>query len=107
MKTRATAWVAMLLAGCATPQVVRRIEAAHPGAAYEATTQGCDPGGVTTRRFGQDLRLAVLWSRQAVRGARLLPCEVVIDAVTGGTRRPVYRVRWTRDSARTEGAMPP
>ena len=101
------AWLAALLTGCATPDVVRRIEASHPGAQYEATALGCGSSGPTARRFGRDLRLAVLWSRQVVREARRLPCEVVVEAVTHGAHRPVYRIRWSRDASRTEGAVSP
>jgi hypothetical protein len=98
--------VAALLGGCGTPEVIRRVAAAHPGATYEATATGCGSTAPASRRFGGDLRLAVLWSRETARAARQLPCEIVIDAVTGGSRQPVYRVRLAREG-RTEGAVPP
>ena len=92
--------------GCAAPAVVREIEAAHPGAHYDAIATGCGAGAPTGRRFGPDLWLAVLWSRQVVRSARQLPCEAVIQAVTGTESRPVYRVRWPRDAPLSEGPVP-
>ena len=93
---RAACGVATLLvAGCAAPAEVRRVEAAHPGARYEATST-CAPGGAMARRFSGDLRAAVLWSRQVVREARVLPCEVVVEAVRAGQRQSVFRTRRAR-----------
>lgn len=100
----------LLLAGgaCATPAIVPRIQAAHPGASYEATARGCGTGEVSSRRFGANLRLALLWSRQAVRSPRRLPCEVTVEAVAGPTRQPVYRAAQTSmSSGVTEGPVPP
>jgi hypothetical protein len=96
------------LSGCATPEAVRRIEAAHPGARYEASATGCDRRApATSRRFGGDLHSAWLWSREVVGTATSRPCEAVIEAVAGGARQPVYRV--ARDSAgrRREKPLPP
>jgi hypothetical protein len=94
--------------GCAggpAPADLGRIAREHPAAAFEAALAGCGSRQLTARRFGRDLRTAVLWSRQAVDTARVLPCEAVIDAVEGGTRRPVYRITRAPGGA-TEGAIP-
>ena len=97
-----------LAAGCARPEALRRIEAAHPGASYEGSTTGCGAISPTARRFGGDLRAAVLWARQAVHTTRALPCEATIEAVsggTGGTHRAVYRVTQRVDGTMVEGAV--
>ena len=92
------ALTAGIVVGCTPPKIARQLEAAHPNAAYEATAQGCDwQRGSITRRFGRDAGAAVLWSRQVFGSARLVQCEIRIDAVTGEVRRPVYRLR--RDAA--------
>jgi len=93
--------------GCAAPPAVRRIADAHPGAAYEATATGCDwRVRATGRHFGSDLRGAWLWSRQVVGTAPARRCEVVIEAVRGGVRQPVYRVARDSLGRRTEGTLP-
>jgi hypothetical protein len=71
---------------------IERIVREYPTATFEARLRGCGSRQATTRRFGRELRTAVLWGRQAVDSARVLPCEAVIDAVESGTCRPVYRI---------------
>ena len=96
-----------VLARCAAPEAVRRIERAHAGSTYEGSTTGCGIRSPTVRRFGADLRAAVLWARQVVHTARALPCEAVIDAVHGATREGVYRVWQDRNGAAAEGSTRP
>ena len=108
---RSTVSAVWLLAGgavsCAPPGEVRRIGEAHPGAQYEGAIHGCGAVGPSGRRFGANLRLAILWSREVVHEARAFPCEVVIEAVDGDARQPVYHVARDRAGVRTEGALPP
>jgi hypothetical protein len=85
----------------AIPRIVRE----HPTATFEAGLRGCGSHQATTRRFGREFRTAVLWGRQAVDSARVLPCEAVIEAVESGTRRPVYRILH-RASGVVEEAIP-
>ncbi len=47
----------------------------------------------------------MLWGRQAVDSARVLPCEAVIEAVEGGARYPVYRISH-QESGVVEEAIP-
>ncbi|MFL5575528.1 MAG: hypothetical protein ACJ79S_06120 [Gemmatimonadaceae bacterium] len=95
-----------LAAGCATPAVVRRIESAHPGASYDAAATGCDWRVRSRgRHFGRDLRGAWLWSRQVVGGAQARQCEVVIEAVSGGTHEAVYRIARDSLGRRTESVV--
>ena len=96
--------------GCASapPAAVREIAATHPRATYDAIATGCDWRVRSSRRpFGRDLERAWLWSRQTVGASRAQQCEVVIEAMDGGARRPVYRI--VRDSAgrRAEGVPTP
>lgn len=103
-----SAALAVVLGACATPQVVPRIRAATPGATYEGVALGCDVHfrrGGERQHFGENLRRAVLWSRQVVGAARALPCEAVIVAVTDRGRVTVYRVAWT-EGGRTEEVFP-
>src|SRR5829696_5157911 len=78
---------------CAAPALVRQIESSHPGATYDARSQGCDVHVRTAvRRFDHDLKAAVLWSRQAVGTTRFGGCVAVVEAVTDGGREVVYRI---------------
>ena len=88
--------------GCAPPAAARQIEAAHAGATYEGTAQGCEwPRGSITRRFGRDISAAVLWGRQVFGTSRLASCEVRIAAVN----KPAYRLRRAA-SGPTEFVLP-
>jgi hypothetical protein len=96
------------LLGCAGRSLspaLARIPRDHPAATFEATLRGCGSRQVAARRFGRELRTAVLWGRQAVDSARVLPCEAVIEAVESGTRRPVYRIL-RQSSGAVEEAIP-
>jgi hypothetical protein len=90
--TLALAVLATLCIACAAPQRLRDITRSHPGASYEAQTDGCGRRVPVARRFGGDLRAAVLWSRTVTDSARVVPCQVEIEAVQGGSREPVYRI---------------
>ena len=93
------------LAGCATPQTVRSIVAAHPEARYVTVVRGCDRLTRKSRQFGGDLWRAVRWSREVVAISRILPCESVVEAVVGQQSMAVYRVARTLDGRRLEGKI--
>jgi hypothetical protein len=90
--TAALAVLATLCVACAAPQQLVAITRSHPGASYEAETDGCGRRVPVARRFGGDLRAAVLWGRTVTDSARAVPCEIVIDAVQADSREPVYQI---------------
>lgn len=102
-------FAAILPFACATtPAEVRQIQAAYPDATYETRVEGCDRHPpIMGRRFGRDLRAAVLWSRQVVGSSRLPACEVVISAVIQHEQRPVYYVSRSGSGMRSEGVLLP
>ena len=79
-------------AGGSLSPAIARIAHERPTATFEAGLRGCGSRQSTTRRFGRELRTAVLWGRQAVDSARALPCEAVVEAVEDGARSPVYHI---------------
>ena len=107
-RRRAPALVAtaVFFTGCAAPAPLKAIQRAHPGASYEAETAGCGARVPAGRRFGGDLRAAVLWGRVVTDTARVVPCEVVIAAVREDSRVPVYLVA-RRMSHREERVLTP
>ena len=96
-----------LAAGCAPPAVVRRIEAAYPGAEYDASATDCDSRVRSAgRHFGRDLRGAWLWTLQIMGAAPAPRCEVRIEAVRNRARRLVYRSVRNAEGRRTEDVLP-
>lgn len=91
--------------GCAMPEMVRSIAVAHPEARYVTTVRGCDRLTRNGRHFGVDLWQAVRWSREVVAISRILPCEIVVEAVEDQRSIAVYRVARTLDGRRLEGRM--
>ena len=97
-----------ILPACAPPAVVAEIKTRYPAASFVATTRGCELlRSATSRRFGEDLKGAVLWARQVVGTARLSMCEVTVDALTANDRVPVYRVIRGANGRRVEERLVP
>jgi len=69
---------------------------------FEVQLSGCSTTGVTGRRFGPNVRTALLWSSERIHTAAYLPCTATIEAVRGTERRAIYRVSRTRDGAYVE-----
>jgi hypothetical protein len=90
------------LIGCATPSIVREVEGARSADFYEAIASGCDNLQRTEVRRFVAARNAVLWARQRVGTAPLLPCEVTLHTVVGATRTPVYMVTRSASGERRE-----
>jgi hypothetical protein len=83
--------------------VVRDVKARYPSASYEASVRGYEwRSSAGVKKFGHDLRSALFWARQVVGTARVSPCEVVIDAVTGADRASVYLVARDASGMRRE-----
>jgi hypothetical protein len=97
---------ALAVCACRPPAVVRRLEAANPGAAFEVSVYGCAVTGESRRRFGSSLNTALLWSRETVRRARYFPCSATIDAVRPGERRPIYKLSLQRNGTYEEAVVP-
>jgi len=93
--------------GCRPPRAAHPLEIANPGAAFEVELSGCFASGATGRRFGPDVRAALLWSSERVHTAVYLPCTATIWAVRGGQRTAVYRVSRSRAGAYTEEMLHP
>jgi hypothetical protein len=98
---------AIVALGCHQPRAAHPLKIANPGATFEVQLSGCSTTGPTGRRFGQDVRSAVLWSTERVQTAAYLPCTATIHAVRGGQRAAVYRVSRTRAGAYTEELLHP
>jgi hypothetical protein len=90
------------LLACRPPPAAYPIAAANRGATFEVRLTGCSTVGAAGRRFGPNLRAALLWSSERVHTGSLLPCTATIDAVRGSDRHAVYRVSRTRDGAYVE-----
>ena len=103
------ALIALLLPliGCATPSIVRTVEGAASADSYEARASGCDNLQRTEVRRFVAARNAVLWARQRVGTAPLLPCEVTLHTVVGATRTPVYMVTRSASGERREQLINP
>ena len=99
--------VALPLIGCATPSIVREVEGARSADFYEAIASGCDNLQRTEVRRFVAARNAVLWARQRVGTAPLLPCEVTLLTVVGATRTPVYMVTQSAAGGRSEQVINP
>lgn len=100
--------LALLAAACATGNAVERtITHDNPGAAYETRTDGCGPRIASGRKFGNDLRGAILWTGQTADDARALPCVVTVFAVRGDVSRPVYRITRSTTGTRIEAPVAP
>jgi hypothetical protein len=83
-KARVTvAWVATLLGGCATPEVVRQIAEARPDAEYEATMHGCGSTVPTARRSpdGAAARQAAGGEASEILVERPCPMSIQTEAV--------------------------
>ena len=103
------ALIALLLPliGCATPSIVRTVEGAASADSYEARASGCDNLQRTEVRRFVTARNAVLWARQRVGTAPLLPCEVTLLSVAGTTRTPVYQIVRAASGGRSEQVIRP
>ena len=99
--------VLLPLIGCATPSIVRAVEGAASADSYEARASGCDNLQRTEVRRFVTARNAVLWARQRVGTAPLLPCEVTLLTVVGATRTPVYMVTQSASGGRREQVIRP
>ena len=95
------------LIGCATPSIVRAVEGARSADSYEAIASGCDNLQRTEVRRFVAARNAVLWARQRVGTAPLLPCDVTLLTVVGATRTPVYMVTRSAAGGRSEQVINP
>jgi hypothetical protein len=98
---------AIVALGCHPPRAAHPLQVANPGAKFEVQLSGCSTVGATGRRFGPDVRSALLWSSERVHTAAYLPCAATIHAVRGGQRTAVYRVSRARDGAYTEELLHP
>jgi hypothetical protein len=87
---------------CRAPRAAHPLEVANRGAMFEVRLNGCSTRGATGRRFGADVRTALLWSSERVHTASYLPCTATIDAVSGSERHVIYRVFRTRDGPYVE-----
>ena len=88
--------------GCRGPRAAHPLKVANPDATFEVELSGCNTTGVSGRRFGPNVRTALLWSHERVHTATYLPCTATIAAVRGNERHAVYRVSRTRDGAYVE-----
>ena len=92
---------------CHPPRAAQLLQVANPGATFEVRLDGCSTRGETGRRFGRDVRAALLWSSERIHSATYLPCTATVHAVRDGQRRPVYRVSRTREGAYSEALLHP
>lgn len=95
------------LVGCVTPSVVAAVEAAHPADSYEATATGCDQLRRSESRRFASVHSAVLWARQKVGTAPVLPCEVTLLAVTGNARTRAYLITRSAAGGQVEQVIKP
>lgn len=93
--------------GCRPPRAAHPLEIANAGAVFEVELSGCFTSGATGRRFGPDVRAALLWTSERVHTAGYLPCTATVRAVCGGQRTAVYRVSRARDGAYSEELLHP
>jgi hypothetical protein len=98
---------ALVAFGCRPPRAAHPLQVANPGATFEVLLSGCSTIGAAGRRFGPDVRSALLWSSERVHTAGYLPCTATIQAVRGGQRTAVYQFSRTRDGAYTEALLHP
>jgi hypothetical protein len=104
---RLAVFSALVALGCRAPGAAHRLQVANPGAAFDVELSGCGTTGATGRRFGPDVRTALLWSSERVHTAAYLPCTATIQAVRGAQRTAVYRFSRTRDGAYREELLHP
>jgi hypothetical protein len=98
---------ALVALECHPPRAAHPLQVANAGATFEVELNGCFTTGPTGRRFGPDVRAALVWSSERVHTAGYLPCTATIRAVRAGQRTAVYRVSRTRDGAYTEEMLHP
>jgi hypothetical protein len=97
----------LVAVGCHPPPAAHALQVANPGATFEVLLSGCSTIGATGKRFGPDVRSALLWSSERVHAAGYLPCTATIHAVRGAQRTAVYRFSRTREGAYTEQLLQP
>jgi hypothetical protein len=93
------------LAGCRPNRAAHPLELANKGAEFEVRLTGCSTTGVTGRRFGPNVRTALLWAGERVHTASYLPCTAIIDAVRGPERHAVYRMSRSREGGYVEALV--
>jgi hypothetical protein len=95
-----------MVVACRPHRAPHPLEVANPGATFDVRLSGCTTTGETARRFGSNLRTALLWSSEQVHNARYFPCTATIEAVTAGQHRAIYRVSRSRDGPYVEQIIP-
>jgi len=98
----AVAVALLAFSSCRPHRAAHPLELANRGATFEVRLTGCSTAGVTGRRFGTNIRTALLWSGERVHSASYLPCTATIDAVRGVERHAVYRMTHSRDGSYLE-----
>jgi len=87
---------------CRPHRAADPLELANTGAVFDVRLNGCTTTDPVGRRFGTNIRTALLWSSEVVHTASYLPCTATIEAVRDGQRRTVYRFSRSRDGAYVE-----
>jgi hypothetical protein len=90
------------LLACRPHRAAHPLEVANEGAEFEVRLSGCSTTDAVGRRFGTNIRTALLWSSEVVHAASYLPCTATIEAVRGTRRHAVYRISRSRDGAYVE-----
>jgi hypothetical protein len=89
------------LVACHPHRAEHPLAVANQGATFEVRLSGCSSTDIG-RRFGHDVRTALLWSSERVHTASYLPCTATMDAVRGNERHTIYRVTRGRDGSYRE-----
>ena len=90
------------LVACHPRRAAQPLAAANPGATFEVHLTGCSNTEAAGRRFGHDVRAALLWSSERVHTASYFPCTATMDAVRGTDRHTIYRITRGRDGSYRE-----
>ena len=100
------AWLSIVacvsMAACRPHPAEHPLEIANRGAQFDVRLSGCNTTDPVGRRFGSNIRPALLWSSEVVHTASYLPCTANIQAVRGTHAQTIYRISRSRDGAYVE-----
>ena len=100
-------WLALVSASCNTARPARRLMEQYPNSQFEVLLIGCVTPGESAQNFGSDAKMAILWSRERVKGARYFPCTALIRAVGPRDTTAVYRISFARNGGYDERPLLP